>query len=152
MVNVLIDIVFILDLVVVCNTSYEVGYETINDRKQIVAHYLKTNFTVDFLSAFPVDLFASIFLAADADQFKIFSLLKLIRMLRLSRVIRALNVKRAIKTRIKLVKVFLQLILYLHCQACLIWFIIQHDKLWNNPILYNDLLWSGKFYEDSMIA
>ena len=148
----LIDIVFIMDLVVICNTSYEVGYETIKDRKKIIANYMRNNFAIDFLSAFPVDAVASLLLTSDADEFKIFSLLKLIRMLRLSRVIRALNVKRAIKTRIKLVKVFLQLILYLHCQACLIWFIIQHDKLWNNPILYNDLLWSGKFYEDSMIA
>ena len=113
--NVLIDIVFIMDLIVICNTSYEDGYETINNRKKIFAHYLRTNFTVDFVSAFPVDAVASLILAADADQFKIFSLLKLIRMLRLSRVIRALNVKRAIKTRLKLVKVFLQLILYLHC-------------------------------------
>ena len=31
--NVLIDIVFIMDLIVICNTSYEDGYETINNRK-----------------------------------------------------------------------------------------------------------------------
>ena len=146
------DIVFILDLLVNCNTSFEYNYEEICDRKKIIAHYLRGRFTVDFLSAFPIDAIGSMLLSMDAKQFKIFSLLKLIRMLRLSRIIRALKVQREIKTRIKLFKVFFQLLLYLHCQACLILFIIQYDKLWNNPILVNDLFWVGKFYEDSLFA
>lgn len=44
-----------------------------------------------------------------------FSLLKLVRMLRLSRIIRALNVQRNLKSKIKLLKVFIQMALYLHC-------------------------------------
>ena len=73
--NIVIDIVFILDLLVNCNTSFEYNYLEIYDRKKIVANYLRGRFTVDFLSAFPIDAISSMLLSMDAKQFKIFSLL-----------------------------------------------------------------------------
>lgn len=49
---------------------------------------------------------AAVFFDVESTELKMFSLLKLIRMLRLSRVIRALNVRRDLKSKIKLLKVF----------------------------------------------
>lgn len=117
-VNVVVDLIFIADIVVNFTTTYEEGYDLISDRRRIAQHYIKTRFTIDFLSAIPIDLFITIFLPASASstkEFKAISLLKLVRMLRISRIIRALNVKKEMKSKIKLVKVFFQLVLYLHC-------------------------------------
>ena len=60
--NILIDIVFILDLLVNCNTTYEKDNVEVRERKKIIAHYLKGRFTVDFLSAFPIDVISSFLL------------------------------------------------------------------------------------------
>ncbi len=114
-INILIDIVFIIDLFVNMNTSYEEDYTMILNRRKIIEKYIKSRFTIDLLSATPFDYIAAIFFSAEASGLKIISLLKLVRMLRISRIIRALNVRKELKTKIKLFKVFFQLILYLHC-------------------------------------
>lgn len=125
----------------------------IYERKLIAKRYIRSRFTIDLLSAIPIDLIAGTFFNKDdAKQLKAFSLLKLIRMLRLSRIIRAMNVVRDIKTKVKLGQVFFVLLLYLHCQACVIWFIIQNDKLWENPVLILDQNWNVRFYADAMSA
>ena len=151
-INLMIDTIFILDIFANFNTSFEENQETVFDRKRIAKKYIKTRFTVDVLSAMPLDFLAGLFLSKDAKELKALSLLKLIRMLRLSRIIRALNVKRAIKSKVKLLQVFLILLLYLHCSACLLWFIISYEKLWINPTLKSDVLWSSRFYSDALHA
>lgn len=151
-INLAIDSMFILDIIVNLNTSFEADQEVIYLRKLIARHYLRTRFTIDLLSAFPIDLFAGLFFSEDAKELKALSLLKLVRMLRLSRIIRALNVKRDIKSKVKLMQVFFILLLYIHCQACILWFIIIDSKLWNDPILSNDVLWQGRFYADHLYA
>lgn len=49
-------------------------------------------------------------------------------------------------------QVFFVLSLYLHCQACLLWFYIIEDNLWNHPILSRDVLWQSRFFEDTVYA
>ena len=106
LINILVDVIFVVDILVNFNTTFEEGYEEVCDRKKIAANYLKTRFTVDFLSAIPVDLIGSLFFSSEAKELKALSLLKLVRMMRLSRIIRALNVQRDLKSKIKLLKVF----------------------------------------------
>lgn len=116
--NVIIDIIFIIDIIVNFSTTFEEGYEVIYDRKRIAHEYIRTRFTIDFLSAIPMDFLIVVFFSnqvSTTKELKAISLLKLVRMLRLSRIIRALNVQRDLKSKIKLAKVFFQLILYLHC-------------------------------------
>jgi len=50
-----------LDIVVNFNTSLDENSEEIRDRKMMAIKYLKGNFTIDFLSALPIDLLASFF-------------------------------------------------------------------------------------------
>ena len=61
MLNLAIDTIFILDILVNFNTSYSKELDTIYDRKLIARKYMKTRFTVDILSAVPLDLIAGIF-------------------------------------------------------------------------------------------
>ena len=61
MLNLAIDTIFILDISVNFNTSYSKELDTIYDRKLIARKYIKTRFTVDLLSAVPLDLIAGIF-------------------------------------------------------------------------------------------
>ena len=61
MLNLVIDTIFILDILVNFNTSYSKEMDTIYDRKLIARKYIKTRFTVDLLSAVPLDLIAGIF-------------------------------------------------------------------------------------------
>ena len=63
-----------------------------------------------------------------------------------------MNVVRDIKSKAKLLNVLFVLIIYLHCQACVIWFMIVNDKLWNNPVLTLELYWETKFYSDAPYA
>ena len=63
MLNLAIDTIFILDILVNFNTSYSKELDTIYDRKLIARKYMKTRFTVDILSAVPLDLLAGIFLS-----------------------------------------------------------------------------------------
>lgn len=58
--NVIIDTIFFLDILVTFNTSLNENSEEIRDRNLIAIAYLKGSFTIDFLSAFPVDAAASL--------------------------------------------------------------------------------------------
>lgn len=108
-VNIVVDLIFISDIVVNFSTTFEEGYEVIYDRKRIAEEYIRSRFTIDFISGIPIDLALSIFMIdglENAKEVKAVSLLKLVRMLRISRIIRALNVQKDLKSKIKLVKVF----------------------------------------------
>ena len=57
--------------------------------------YLNGRFTIDFLSALPLDLIAGIFVPeGNTKQMRLVSVLKLVRMLRLSKMLRAMNVEK----------------------------------------------------------
>ena len=70
-------------------------------------------------------------------------------MLRLARLIKTLNVAREYKVKLKLLKMMLQVILYLHCCACLWIYIIEFDELWFHPVYSNSVRWQTKFDSDS---
>ena len=103
MINNAIDVLFILDIFINFNTSYEINLQPVYSRKCIARNYIKKNsFLIDVLSAVPVDTIGGLFLTQNTRKFKAFSILKIIRMLRLSRIIRALNVQRELKSKVKL--------------------------------------------------
>ena len=81
------------DILVNFNTTIEISEKTIYDRRIIAVVYLKGRFTIDFLSALPLDLIAGIFIPeGNTKQMRLVSVLKLVRMLRLSKMLRAMNV------------------------------------------------------------
>ena len=60
--TVLIDLVFFIDIIFVFNTTLDENSVEILDRKRIALEYLKSKFTIDFLSAFPVDFLSMLFI------------------------------------------------------------------------------------------
>ena len=121
-------------------TSYlnEATGEEIFNSKMIAIQYMKARFWVDMLASIPFDL-VIIVLAIDENNttiFQMFGLLKLIRVLRLSRLIVYLNLKDDIQMSLKLVKLIFFLIMYLHCWACMWYYLVQDDEEWIPPLDY----------------
>ena len=59
-VNIIIDLIFILDIFVTIRTTYmdEILSQEIVDPKILAKRYFKNRFLIDFLSAIPLDYFA----------------------------------------------------------------------------------------------
>ena len=115
--NVIIDICFFIDIVIIFRTAiYGSNMEIVTDTKQIAVAYLKGNFWIDFISTFPFDTMPGRFMRKElAERFKIFGIFKLIRVVRLNRIIRDLNSKRYVKTSLKIMKLTFFLMVYVHC-------------------------------------
>mmetsp|Transcript_7603 Transcript_7603/g.11822 ORF Transcript_7603/g.11822 Transcript_7603/m.11822 type:complete len:108 (+) Transcript_7603:1919-2242(+) len=78
-------------------------------------------------------------------------MLKLFRVLRLSRIINYMNSTDEVKLSLKLFQLCLYLILYIHCTACLLFYIANIDKSWEPGQLtyYKDDLYDPEyFYEE----
>lgn len=61
-------------------------------------------------------------------------LFKLGRLLRLNDIINFLKTTDDVKSTLKLTKLILYLVVYIHCYACNWWFLIKSDKIWIAPI------------------
>ncbi len=77
----MIQILFMIDIVLNFRTGYRKERVLITDRKKVRNKYLRTWFFIDFLSAFPFDLFGGIF-------YQYFGLTDTLRILRLLRAIK----------------------------------------------------------------
>ena len=53
--NVIVDVLFTVDIIVFFNTSYFEANEYVTDRKRIAKNYLGGWFTLDFIAVFPFD-------------------------------------------------------------------------------------------------
>ena len=91
------------------------------------------------LATIPLDSIALIFVSGEtAARFKLFGVLKLVRLMRLNRIIRNLSVKKETKVVLKLAKLIFFLIMWVHCQSCLWFYLIRSDKIWMPPL---DTIW-----------
>lgn len=61
---------------------------------------------------------------------QIFGVLKLGRLLRLNKIIQFLKAQEDIKAAIRIFKMILFLVVYMHCFNCLWWIIINYDEVW----------------------
>ncbi|CAI2367564.1 unnamed protein product [Moneuplotes crassus] len=153
--NIMIDFTFVLDVVISFRTSViiESTAQEIYDNKKIAMNYLKGRFWIDFPASIPFDLFTYIFSGLRSNQLalQMIGLLKLVRILRLSRLITYLNVKSELKMSLKLVKLIFFLILFLHCLACIWFFIVKQNEEWMPPLDYvwveTGLYNSGSFHQ-----
>ena len=81
--NHLITLIFVIDIVLNFFTAIYLEDELITNRKMVAKHYLKTWFSVDFLSTLPVYL-----ISGNNNLYMAFRTLRLFRLLRLLRVIK----------------------------------------------------------------
>jgi hypothetical protein len=134
-INYIIDIMFVLDVLLNFRTTYinmNTG-EEIFEPKAIALNYLfSAQFCLDFLSAISIDNLVAIVdkTGSTSSKFKILQLLKFFRLLRLSRFINTMNSSEDIKLSLKLFKMCLFLMLYIHCSGCVIFYVADIDKTW----------------------
>ena len=127
--DVLIDMMFILDIAIVFRTSYiniETG-EMIEDARKIAKDYMKeVRFYIDVAASIPVSLF-TLFMEVGGSSVQLIKLLKLIRIFRLSKIILSMRIKDKAKIYLRIGKLILYIVIYLHFIACL-WFIVVDPK------------------------
>jgi len=127
-VNTCIDLMFLGDIFVSFRTTFydrETGDEVFEARRTS-SGYLKGRFTIDVLSTVPFDNLALLFTKTKSPLLQLFSLLKLARVTRLSRIIAKMNVKQDVKNGMKLAQLIFNIVMYIHCLACL-WFVVANS-------------------------
>ena len=134
----MIDFLFLLDIFVSSRTVYTDPEKRafVADHKLIQKHYLKTWFTIDFLSTIPIDKIAGAIARISASNDDAANSLRLVKLIRGLRLIRLLKLARVLKlgkiqdsieeifdspNTFKLAKLGLMLVVYAHFIGC-IWF------------------------------
>ena len=98
-----VQLSLLLDILLICNTSFSVKGMLITSRKQIIWRYVRGWFWIDVLSGFPYNwLYASPFqdevlYSYDQDYFKFSQMLKLMRIFRIVRALKLLKLVKAKK-------------------------------------------------------
>ena len=139
-VDALINAIFIIDVIINFRTTFihKVTGEEIIEQRKIAVEYIKTRFFIDLIASIPFDFIAGLFVSSgNASTLNIITLLKLVRVLRLGRLISVMKVKDDIKLSLRLLKLVFFLILYLHWQGCLWYYIVLKDTDWIPTIYYN---------------
>lgn len=149
--NWFIDLLFMLDLISNFRTTFihpKTGKEVL-DLKEITLCYLKGRFWIDLLAILPFDIVGDVFIGhGNTTILKSIALLKLVRILRLNKIISIMKVGNEVKLSLKLFKLIFFLVMYLHCVACIWYFIVIGDKKWLPPLDY--VYVTTHFYEESL--
>ncbi len=145
-VNSIIDFFFFVDILIMFRTVFidSTGNECSNS-KLMAINYLQTTFIIDVIATVPFDTilqttqFYKIYkqdLATNNDipWVDLLGIFKLGRLHRLSIIIGFMNVSGDFKSSLKLSKLVLFLVVYIHCFACGWWFLVKRDQLWIPPV------------------
>ena len=125
-VDLIIDFLYILDIVVNFRTTYideSTGYEVRSPRRIAWRYSASPRFWCDLVAAMPVEIINWVVLD-QTNRLQMLSLLKMARLLRLSKIIMFMRTGNHIKLTVKLLHLLLMLIIYLHIQACF-WFMLN---------------------------
>lgn len=132
-VNLLIDLVFLCDIVLNFFTSYFNGNkDEVFDHRKIIFHYLKTSFVIDFIASFPIDNFVVMFDNSNstAYYFLLSDLLKLLRIFRISRILKFVRARDVVKSGMRIIQMTIYLVMYIHLTGCLWYILVKHQDNW----------------------
>lgn len=142
------NIFFMIDILINFRTTYintKTGKE-IWSPKLIAKHYvLGGKFWIDILSSIPFDNFQNDNLSALGA----IGMLKLIRTARISKIIQHLDVNQVTKTYLKTFHLLFNLLLYIHCLACIWWLVVLYEKTWIPNMDF--IFYSTTIYDESLI-
>lgn len=131
LVDIIVDLFFIVDIVLNFRTSYidiATG-ELVTKRAEIARNYIKNGrLLLDLIASIPIDLF-TLFLA-DINHLALIKLVKLIRVLRLSKIIYYMKASESVKTPVRMAKLILFILLYLHLLSCGWNMLVSVEKIW----------------------
>ena len=118
-VNIIIDLIFILDIFVRIRTTFmdEILSQEIVDPKVLAKRYIKSQFLIDFLSAIPLDYFAYCVSGDSAEILMYLGAMRLFRIFKMSDIASLINLPDFLKHFVRLIKLVFALTLYIHCSA-----------------------------------
>lgn len=121
----MIDVLFVCDILIAFRTTYfdSISGEEIYNARKTAVEYLKSRFLIDFVSTIPLDSISEYLFKVKNKKLQLFSTLKLVRIARMDRMITRLNVTSNTKHKLKLLKLGLYYLLYIHVLGC-IWFAV----------------------------
>ena len=154
-INYAIDFLFFFDIILNFRTSTQDrnGEEVISPKVIAINYVTEGRFWIDVLSTIPFELImAKIFDIADAQKFQILSMLKLFRVLRLGRIIAYMNSTNDVKLSLRLFKLFFFLVLYIHCTACLLYYVARFDESYPWIPAYNSYYAVDKPFEQESLG
>ena len=127
--NYIVDFFFFIDILISfrCVVYDDKGEEIVID-KEMALDYLQSTFIIDILATVPFDL---LFPKLNVE---ILGILKLGRILRLSKIIRYLRTTNDIKASLRIFKMVLFLVIYLHSYTCMWWWLALSTKTWMPPM------------------
>jgi len=140
-VNVMIDIFFVLDIAVNFRTTYITSKnEEIFDKKKIALRYMLGQFTADFLPVLQLDLLViAMGYRRQSRYFKILEVLKIVRVFNLTTIVQDLRINESSKAFLKIGLLTLYLCIYIHMVACLWWYIQDWHDIWIPPASWDTL-------------
>lgn len=131
---VLIDLMFVLDIVFNFRTTYidSVTGDEVFDRVFITKHYIKTGLLIDIIATVPFDLIAGA--AGQHDQsLKLTSLMKMVHVLRLGKIINNIRLSESYKIIIRLLHIVLSIVMFVHCIGCAWSIVVGENEEWMPP-------------------
>jgi len=115
-IDMLIDIVFLIDIIVNFRTTYidQKASEEIKDWDKIAKNYIKGKFWIDFIVIIPFN-YIELFISLKGPSIILFiSVMKLTRISKLTTFVTFLNLHNEVRTSLKLAKLVFYLVLYSH--------------------------------------
>jgi len=126
---VIIDIIFLVDIVLHFFTGYEHLGVVVTDPKRIARRYLKTHFPVDFIANFPFEILMFVIDTKQVSGISIFFFFRLLRLLRLARLAQYYRQwKRSVRVNpmvIQMIKLVTVVIVVTHWVTCA-WFLTSY--------------------------
>jgi len=111
---------FLLDIVLNFFTKIYIGGKPVTNKRRIALEYLKTWFIIDFIAAFPFDLFVGPGLIKLTDATRILRLLRLLRLTRLAQVMQKIGRADIINTSVlRMIFFTFWMALIMHWSACI---------------------------------
>ena len=144
--NLVVDFVFIVDIIIMFFTSYLDIYsgKEVRDSIKIAKAYTSSRrFFTDFCSLLSLN-----------ENLQLFGFLKMLRVFRLGSIIKRSTAEPTVKQIAELLKISFYLILWLHVSGCFLWYVIKINKDQTDdegtPLMwYPPLNWLN--FEDSKI-
>ena len=136
----LVDLSFLIDIILTFNLAYYIDNgekrELITDKKRIAKNYLKSWFTLDFLSCLPLDYITSYGANGFFKITRVSKLQKLFKLLKIQRLLKLFTVKKRIEKSYfshysskisseSVIFILVLLALFCHFSACA-WVMITH--------------------------
>lgn len=123
--DIAIDIIFVVDMIISFISTYEEDGVVIRDERRIAMNYLKTWFTVDFISTLPFDRIVPLLVAnMSSTSLRSIKLVRILKIFRLLKILRLVRIHR--KMKLARANGVLSDLMYRLCFIAMLTFFVSH--------------------------